>query len=152
MYVVVQFYRWSKISFLLFETDYHTLPYPKTKTKKEMNYTKDKIEPRHLRTHTQLVWHCHKLCDKLKFNFKNLILHFSPSMSLIIFSKLESFHRYQFTEKIRWSTPSIGTMTIRLRRFSFYITWLVKWQPSPQAWGVALPFWQVCTHNHIRTK
>ena len=28
--IVVQFYPWSKFSFLLFQTHYHTLPYPKT--------------------------------------------------------------------------------------------------------------------------
>ena len=34
VYVVVQFYPWFKFSFLLFQTHYHTLPYPKTKEKK----------------------------------------------------------------------------------------------------------------------
>ena len=33
-YVVVQFYPWFKFSFLLFQTHYHILPYPKTKEKK----------------------------------------------------------------------------------------------------------------------
>ena len=28
--IVVQFYPWSKFYFLLFQTHYHTLPYPKT--------------------------------------------------------------------------------------------------------------------------
>ena len=30
-YVVVQFYPWFKFRFRLFQTDHHTLPYPKTK-------------------------------------------------------------------------------------------------------------------------
>ena len=34
VYVVVQFYPWFKFYFLLFQTHYHTLPYPKTKEKK----------------------------------------------------------------------------------------------------------------------
>ena len=34
VYVVVQFYPWFKFYFLLFETHYHTLPYPKTKENK----------------------------------------------------------------------------------------------------------------------
>ena len=32
--VVVQFYPWFKFYFLLFQTHYHTLPYPKTKENK----------------------------------------------------------------------------------------------------------------------
>ena len=43
--VVVQFYPWFKFYFLLFQTHYHTLPYPKTK-ENEIS-TKDKIEPQH---------------------------------------------------------------------------------------------------------
>ena len=31
VYVVVQFYPWFKFYFPLFQTHYHTLPYPKTK-------------------------------------------------------------------------------------------------------------------------
>ena len=34
VYVVVQFYPWFKFYFLLFQTRYHTLPYPKTKENK----------------------------------------------------------------------------------------------------------------------
>ena len=34
VYVVVQFYPWFKFYFLLFQTHYHTLPYPKTKENK----------------------------------------------------------------------------------------------------------------------
>ena len=34
MYVVVQFYRWCKLRISLFQTHYHTLPYPKAKEKK----------------------------------------------------------------------------------------------------------------------
>ena len=34
VYVVVQFYLWFKFYFLLFQTHYHTLPYPKTKENK----------------------------------------------------------------------------------------------------------------------
>ena len=34
VYVVVQFYPWFKFYFLLFQTHYHTLPYPKTKGNK----------------------------------------------------------------------------------------------------------------------
>ena len=46
VYVVVEFYCWLKFSFLLFQTHYHTLPYPKTQ---ESNMkTKDKIEPQHI--------------------------------------------------------------------------------------------------------
>ena len=33
-YVVVQFYPWFKFYFPLFQTHYHTLPYPKTKGNK----------------------------------------------------------------------------------------------------------------------
>ena len=36
IYVVVQFYPWFKFYFLLFQTHYHTLPYPKT-IKKYLN-------------------------------------------------------------------------------------------------------------------
>ena len=44
--MVSEFDCWSKFSFLLFQTHYHTLPYPKTK---ESNIkTKDKIEPQHI--------------------------------------------------------------------------------------------------------
>ena len=44
--IVSEFYCWLKFSFLLFQTHYHTLPYPKTK---ESNIkTKDKIEPQHI--------------------------------------------------------------------------------------------------------
>ena len=42
---MVQFCSWFKIYFLLFQTLYHKLPYPKTiKNKSE---SKDKIEPQH---------------------------------------------------------------------------------------------------------
>ena len=34
IYVVVQFYPWFKFYFSLFQSDYHTLPYPKTKDNK----------------------------------------------------------------------------------------------------------------------
>ena len=34
IYLVVQFYPWFKFSILLFQTHYHTLPYPKTKQNK----------------------------------------------------------------------------------------------------------------------
>ena len=34
IYVVVQFYPWFKFYFPLFQTHYHTLPYPKTKGNK----------------------------------------------------------------------------------------------------------------------
>ena len=34
VYVVVQFYPWFRFHFLLFKTNYHTLPYPKTKENK----------------------------------------------------------------------------------------------------------------------
>ena len=34
VYVVVQFYPWLKSYFLLLQTHYHTLPYPKTKENK----------------------------------------------------------------------------------------------------------------------
>ena len=34
VYVVVQFYPWFKFYFSLFQTHYHTLPYPKTKGNK----------------------------------------------------------------------------------------------------------------------
>ena len=44
--VAVQFYPWFKFYFLLFQTHYHTLPYPKTKENKIQ--TKDKIEPQHV--------------------------------------------------------------------------------------------------------
>ena len=33
-YVVVQICSWSKLNFLLFQTHYRTLPYPKTKENK----------------------------------------------------------------------------------------------------------------------
>ena len=33
-YVVVQFYPWFKFYFPLFQSHYHTLPYPKTKDNK----------------------------------------------------------------------------------------------------------------------
>ena len=41
VYVVAQFYPWFKFYFPLFQTHYHTLPYPETKK----NKTKDKIKP-----------------------------------------------------------------------------------------------------------
>jgi len=44
--VVFQFYPWFIFYFPLFQTHYHTLPYPKTKESKI--YTKDKIEPQHI--------------------------------------------------------------------------------------------------------
>ena len=34
VYVVVQFYPWFKFYFPLFQSHYHTLPYPKTKDNK----------------------------------------------------------------------------------------------------------------------
>ena len=34
VYVVVQFYPWFKFYFPLFQTHYHTLPYPETKENK----------------------------------------------------------------------------------------------------------------------
>ena len=39
-------------SFVLFKTDLHILPYPKTK---ELNYTKDKIVAQHLRILNSLI-------------------------------------------------------------------------------------------------
>ena len=39
--VVVQFYPWIELSFLLFQTRYHTLPY--TITKENKIQTKDKL-------------------------------------------------------------------------------------------------------------
>ena len=45
LYVVVQYDHWFKFYFLLFQTHYHTLPYPKTKGNKIQ--TKDKIEPQY---------------------------------------------------------------------------------------------------------
>ena len=44
--VVVQFYPWFKFYSPLFQTHYHTLPYPKTKENKIQ--TKDKFEPQHI--------------------------------------------------------------------------------------------------------
>ena len=46
VYVVVQFYPWFNFCFPLFQTHYHTLPYPNTKENKI--YTKDEIEPQHI--------------------------------------------------------------------------------------------------------
>ena len=34
VYIDLQFYPWFDFFFLLFQTNYHTLPYPKTKEKK----------------------------------------------------------------------------------------------------------------------
>ena len=45
IYLVVQFYPWFTF-FPLFQTHYHTLPYPKT-TKNKI-YPKNKTEPQHL--------------------------------------------------------------------------------------------------------
>ena len=50
IYVEVQFYRWFKFSFLLFQAHYHTLPHPETKEKKLQ--TNHKIEPQHIRLHS----------------------------------------------------------------------------------------------------
>ena len=50
IYVEVQFYRWFKFSFLLFQAHYHTLPHPETKEKKIQ--TNRKIEPQHIRLHS----------------------------------------------------------------------------------------------------
>ena len=55
IYFVVQFYSWFKFFFPLFQTYYHTLPYPKTKENKIS--TKDKIEPQLI----QLLWLLHKI-------------------------------------------------------------------------------------------
>ena len=46
VYVVAQFYLWFKFYFPLFQTNYHTLPYSKTKKNKIL--TKDKSEPQHV--------------------------------------------------------------------------------------------------------
>ena len=43
---MVQFYLWFKFYFSLFQTNYHTLPYPKTEKNKIK--TKGKIKPQHL--------------------------------------------------------------------------------------------------------
>ena len=50
VYVVVKFYPWFKFYFLLFQTQYHTLPYPKAKGNNIK--IKDKIEPQHLHSYT----------------------------------------------------------------------------------------------------
>ena len=50
IYAEVQFYRWFKFSFLLFQAHYHTLPHPETKEKKIQ--TNHKIEPQHIRLHS----------------------------------------------------------------------------------------------------
>ena len=50
---MVQFYPWFKFYFLLFQTHYHTLPYPKTK-ENEIS-TKDKIEPQHRQSQSNLL-------------------------------------------------------------------------------------------------
>ena len=106
-------------------TEYHTLPYPKTKTKKRTEL------------HQGLNWTTTSTyANSTGLTLSQIIINSSSISIFIIFSKLESFHWYQFTEKIRWSTPSIGTPTIRLRRFSFYITWQIKWPPSPRAFSV----------------
>ena len=55
LYVVVEFYPWFKFCFLLFQTHYHTLPYPPKK--------KRKFKPR------------------IKLN-RNIYIHFSSSVSL----------------------------------------------------------------------
>ena len=46
VYVVVEVDPWFNFWFLLFETHYHTLPYPKPK--ENTIQTKDKIEPQPL--------------------------------------------------------------------------------------------------------
>ena len=119
MYVVVQFYPWYWISYI-------TISQNKNKKK---NWITPRIKLNHDIYVRKLNW----------FDIvTNYVINSSSISIFIIFSKLESFHWYQFTEKIRWSTPSIGTPTIRLRRFSFYITWQIKWPPSPRAFSVRL--------------
>ena len=55
--VVVQFYLWIKLYFLLFQTQYHTLPY--TITKENKIQTKDKIHVYlyHINHYTDIPFH-----------------------------------------------------------------------------------------------
>ena len=62
LYHVVQFYPWSKFSFLLFQNHYYTLPYhPKKEKKIETN---DKIEPQ-LYTTPKNVESCGNVISRL---------------------------------------------------------------------------------------
>ena len=58
VYVVVQIYPWFKFSFLLFQSHYHTLPYPKTK--------ENKCKPRIKLNHN--IYIHKKLCLKSHIN------------------------------------------------------------------------------------
>ena len=51
---MVQFYPWFKFYFPLFQTHYHTYPYPKTKENKIQ--TKDDIEPQHIYKGPKYCW------------------------------------------------------------------------------------------------
>ena len=80
-YVVLQFYPWFKFSFLLFQTHYHTLPYPKTKEKK--------IKPRIKLNHNNYRnW---KINDGLQLERREIYFLFiisSPLAFSINYSKL----------------------------------------------------------------
>ena len=68
VYVVDQNFSWFKFYFLLFQTHYHTLSYPKTKTTK-------KIKPRIKLNHNVYICRCLlKLYDNFMRNFQLSLL------------------------------------------------------------------------------
>ena len=68
VYVVDQNFSWFKFYFLLFQTHYHTLSYPKTKTTK-------KIKPRIKLNHNVYICRCLlKLYDNFMGNFQLSLL------------------------------------------------------------------------------
>ena len=91
IYVVVQFYPWFIFYFSLFQTHYHTLPYPKTKENK--NLTKDKIEPQHIHVLSCVLWYirtciiaaCFMQGSKLIFSFRSQLVTSRKSLVAILF-------------------------------------------------------------------
>ena len=74
--IVVQFYHWFEFYFLLFQTHYHTLPYPKAKEKKIS--TEDKIEPQHM------IYYASQRCEELLATIWNFMHSMYVTWKLLI--------------------------------------------------------------------
>ena len=88
--VVVQFYPWIKFYFLLFQTHYHVLTYPKT-LKKIKFKPRIKLNHNNFKMTVPLVCNFRSLSNKcpnnfLKFNFS----HFTPQVRLFFCRKKET--------------------------------------------------------------
>ena len=99
IYVEVQFYRWFKFSFLLFQAHYHTLPHPETKEKKIQ--TNHKIEPQHIRLHSN------NIMEKIRLIF------------ILTRSGFTIYHMLHFLF-LQWVLPRVPS----LQGKSFPPTWL----------------------------